>query len=55
MFTEMICAYIIFAGKPEGKKSLARPRGRWEDNIKIDFKGKGWEREIERSRKKHCH
>jgi len=24
-------------GKPEGKRSLARPRRRWEDNIKMDL------------------
>jgi len=24
-------------GKPEGKRSLGRPRLRWEDNIKIDL------------------
>ena len=24
-------------GKPEGKKSLGRPRRRWEDNIKMDL------------------
>jgi len=25
-------------GKPEGKRSLGRPRHRWHDNIKIDLK-----------------
>ena len=25
-------------GKPEGKRPLGRPRRRWEDNIKIDFR-----------------
>jgi hypothetical protein len=25
-------------GKPEGKRSLGRPRRRWEDNTKIDLK-----------------
>jgi hypothetical protein len=25
-------------GKPEGKKSLGRPRSRWVDNIKIDLR-----------------
>jgi hypothetical protein len=25
-------------GKPEGKKLLAKPRRRWEDNIKMDFR-----------------
>ena len=24
-------------GKPEGKRSLGRPRRRWEDNIKMDL------------------
>jgi len=27
--------YRVFVGKPEGKRSLERPRCRWEDNIKI--------------------
>jgi hypothetical protein len=25
-------------GKPEGKIQLGRPRRRWEDNIKMDFR-----------------
>jgi hypothetical protein len=25
-------------GKPEGKRSLGRPRRRWVDNIKIDLR-----------------
>jgi hypothetical protein len=29
-------------GKPEGKRSLERPRRRWMDNIKIDLKEIGW-------------
>jgi hypothetical protein len=24
-------------GKPEGKRTLARPRRRWEDNVKADL------------------
>ena len=28
-------------GKPEGKRQLARPRRRWEDNIKIDLQEVG--------------
>ena len=28
--------------KPEGKRSLGRPRYRWEDNIKIDLQEVGW-------------
>ena len=28
-------------GKSEGKRSLGRPRRRWEDNIKMDLTGGG--------------
>jgi hypothetical protein len=31
-------AYRISVGMPEGKRSLRRPRRRWEDNIKIDLR-----------------
>jgi hypothetical protein len=31
-------AYRILVGKPEGKRSLGRPRRRWVDDIKIDHK-----------------
>ena len=33
-------AFSIFAGKPRGKRSLERPRRRWEDSrsIKMDHK-----------------
>jgi hypothetical protein len=29
-------------GKPEGKRPLGRPRGRWEDYIEMDRRGIGW-------------
>jgi hypothetical protein len=29
--------YRVLVGKPEGKRSLGRPRLRWEDNIKMDL------------------
>jgi hypothetical protein len=29
--------YRVLVGKAEGKRSLGRPRRRWEDNIKMDF------------------
>ena len=29
------------SGKPEGKRPLARPRCRWEDNIKMDLREVG--------------
>jgi hypothetical protein len=28
----------LLVGKPEGKRPLRRPRGRWEYNIKMDLK-----------------
>ena len=31
----------FFLGKPEGKRALARPEHRWEDNIKMDLKEVG--------------
>jgi hypothetical protein len=30
-------AYRVLVGKPDGKRPLARPRPRWEDNIKMDL------------------
>jgi len=30
--------YRILVGKPEGKRPVGRPRLRWEDNIKMDFR-----------------
>jgi hypothetical protein len=27
----------VFVGKPEGKRSLGRPRIRWEDDMEMDF------------------
>jgi hypothetical protein len=36
-------AYRILVGKPEGKRSLGRPRCRWVDNIKIDLREIGWD------------
>jgi hypothetical protein len=34
--------YRILMGKPEGKISLGRPRRRWENGIRMDFKEIGW-------------
>jgi hypothetical protein len=36
-------AYRILVGKPEGKRQLGRPRGRWVDNIKINLSAIGWD------------
>jgi hypothetical protein len=35
-------AYRLLEGKPEGKRTLGRPRRRWVDNIKMDLGGIGW-------------
>ena len=31
----------VLVGKPEGKRSLGKPRRSWEDNIKMDFREVG--------------
>jgi hypothetical protein len=35
-------AYRILVGRPEGNRSLGRPRRRWKDNIKMDVREAGW-------------
>ena len=35
---EVRSAFKIVSAKPTGKRLLGRPRGRWEDNIKMDVK-----------------
>ena len=30
-------AFKILTGKPTGKRTLGRPRSRWEDNIRMDL------------------
>jgi hypothetical protein len=35
-------AYRILVGKPEGKRPLGRPRHRWDNNIKMDFRKMEW-------------
>jgi hypothetical protein len=35
-------AYRILVRRPEGRRSLGRPRRRWEDNIKMDLQEVGW-------------
>jgi len=29
--------YRVLVGKPEGRRSLGRPRRRWVDNIRMDL------------------
>jgi hypothetical protein len=36
-------AYRTLVGKPEGKRSLGRPRRGREYNIKMDVGGRGWD------------
>jgi hypothetical protein len=36
-------AYRILVEKPEGDRSLGRPRCRWVDNIKIYLRETGWD------------
>jgi hypothetical protein len=36
-------AFKILVGKPEGKRSLRRPRRRWVDNIIIELREIGWD------------
>jgi hypothetical protein len=35
-------AYRILVGTPEGMRPLGRPKRRWVDNIKMDFREMGW-------------
>ncbi|KAJ4427444.1 hypothetical protein ANN_25067 [Periplaneta americana] len=36
-------AYRVLIERPEGKRSLGRPRCRWEDNIKMDLRDMGYD------------
>jgi hypothetical protein len=35
-------AYEVLVGKSEGKRTLATPRHRWQDDIRIDLDEMGW-------------
>jgi hypothetical protein len=37
-------AYRVFVGRCDGKRSLGRPKLRWEYNINIYLQEVGWER-----------
>ena len=39
---ERTCAYRILVGRPEDRRPPGRPRHRFEDNIKINFKEVEW-------------
>ena len=34
--------YEVLVGKPEGRRTLARPRYRWQGDIRIDLKEIRW-------------
>jgi hypothetical protein len=36
-------AYRILVGKPEGKRPLGKPRRKWVDNIKMNFREIRWD------------
>ena len=38
---ESRAGYRVLVGKSEGKKPLERPKGRWEDNTKMDLQDVG--------------
>jgi hypothetical protein len=42
-YRNKLLKYRILVGRLEGKRLLRRPRYRWEDNIRIDLREKGWE------------
>ena len=35
-------AYRILVGKPEGRRSLGRPRHTWKGNFEMDLQEVGW-------------
>jgi len=37
-----ICCIETWSGNLNGKKTLRRPRHRWEDNTKMDLRKTGW-------------
>ena len=34
--------YRVLMAKPEGRRPHGRPRRRWDDDIKMDFREVGW-------------
>jgi hypothetical protein len=34
--------YRALVGQPEGKRTVGRPRRRWEDGIRMDLREIGW-------------
>jgi hypothetical protein len=40
VYRNSTCPSKILAGRPEHKRPLGRPRRKWEDNIRMDLKGR---------------
>jgi len=40
--------YGVLVGKPDRQRPLGRHKLRWEDNIKMDLQGVGWQRGLGR-------
>jgi hypothetical protein len=40
--------YRVLVGKPEGMRSLGRPKRKWEDNIEMDLREVGWGHRVDR-------
>jgi hypothetical protein len=43
---EGILAYMVLVWQPEGKRTLGRPRRRWENNITMDIQEIVWRVDI---------
>jgi hypothetical protein len=39
---DVMKVYRVLVGKPKGKRSLRRPRHRWEDGMRMDFMEIDW-------------
>jgi hypothetical protein len=37
-------AHRVLVGRPEGRRPIGRPRGRWEDNNKMKLERRGMEK-----------
>jgi hypothetical protein len=40
-------AWRVLVEKPEGNRTLGRPRRGWEDNIKMDISEVGWGHDLD--------
>jgi hypothetical protein len=42
-FAPLSCKYTVSVENPEGKRQIARPRSRWNDNIIMSLEEMRWE------------